>query len=67
MALDFLKRYNTQLWLALCLAISGAYAFPINQANAQITPDTTLPPGERSELDMGSGEVNGKIVDLIKG
>ncbi|NEO35430.1 MAG: filamentous hemagglutinin N-terminal domain-containing protein [Moorea sp. SIOASIH] len=67
MALDVLKRYNTQLWLALCLAISGAYAFPINQANAQITPDTTLPTGERSELDLGSGEVNGKIVDLIKG
>ncbi|AOW99889.1 hypothetical protein BJP34_10880 [Moorena producens PAL-8-15-08-1] len=67
MALDVLKRYNTQLGLALCLAISGAYAFSVNQANAQITPDATLPQGERSQLDLGSGEVNGKIVDLIKG
>ncbi|AOW98200.1 hypothetical protein BJP34_00965 [Moorena producens PAL-8-15-08-1] len=67
MALDVLKRYNTQLGLALCLGISGAYAFPINQAHAQITPDTTLPPAERSLLDLGSGEINGKIVDLIKG
>ncbi|NEO34884.1 MAG: filamentous hemagglutinin N-terminal domain-containing protein [Moorea sp. SIOASIH] len=67
MALDVWKEHNTQLGLALCLAISGAYAFPINQAHAQITPDTTLLPGERSELDLGSGEVNGKIVDLIKG
>ncbi|EGJ29701.1 MULTISPECIES: filamentous hemagglutinin N-terminal domain-containing protein [Moorena] len=67
MALDVLKRYNTQLGLALCLAISGAYAFSVNQANAQITPDATLPQGERSLLDLGSGEVNGKIVDLIKG
>ncbi|NEQ06864.1 MAG: filamentous hemagglutinin N-terminal domain-containing protein [Moorea sp. SIO4E2] len=67
MALDVLKRYNTQLGLALCLAISGAYAFSANQANAQITPDATLPQGERSLLDLGSGEVNGKIVDLIKG
>ncbi|NEO11654.1 MULTISPECIES: filamentous hemagglutinin N-terminal domain-containing protein [unclassified Moorena] len=67
MELDVLKRYNTQLGLALCLAISGACAFPINQAHAQITPDTTLPTGERSQLDLGSGEVNGKIVDLIKG
>ncbi|NEO34885.1 MAG: filamentous hemagglutinin N-terminal domain-containing protein [Moorea sp. SIOASIH] len=67
MVLDVLKRYNTQLSLALCLAISGAYALLANQANAQITPDTTLLPGERSELDLGSGEVNGKIVDLIKG
>ncbi|NEO19683.1 MULTISPECIES: filamentous hemagglutinin N-terminal domain-containing protein [unclassified Moorena] len=67
MALDVLKRYNTQLSLALCLAISGAYPLLANQANAQITPDTTLPAGERSLLDLGSGEVNGKIVDLIKG
>ncbi|NEO23071.1 filamentous hemagglutinin N-terminal domain-containing protein [Moorena sp. SIO4A5] len=67
MALDVLKRYNTQLGLALCLAISGAYAFSANQAHAQITPDTTLPTGERSQLDLGSGDVNGKIVDLIKG
>ncbi|WP_424101001.1 filamentous hemagglutinin N-terminal domain-containing protein [Moorena producens] len=67
MALDVLKRYNTQFGLALCLAISGAYAFSVNQANAQITPDATLPQGERSQLDLGSGEVNGKIVDLIKG
>ncbi|NEO81165.1 filamentous hemagglutinin N-terminal domain-containing protein [Moorena sp. SIO4G3] len=67
MALDVLKRYNTQLGLALCLAISGAYAFSVNQANAQITPDATLPQGETSQLDLGSGEVNGKIVDLIKG
>ncbi|AOY78740.2 filamentous hemagglutinin N-terminal domain-containing protein [Moorena producens JHB] len=67
MALDVLKRYYTQLGLALCLAISGANAFPINQAHAQITPDTTLLAGERSELDLGSGEVNGKVVDLIKG
>ncbi|NER90557.1 filamentous hemagglutinin N-terminal domain-containing protein [Moorena sp. SIO3A2] len=67
MALDVLKRYNSQFGLALCLAISGAYAFSVNQANAQITPDATLPQGERSLLDLGSGEVNGKIVDLIKG
>ncbi|NET84924.1 MAG: filamentous hemagglutinin N-terminal domain-containing protein [Moorea sp. SIO1F2] len=67
MALDVLKRNNTQLGLALCLAISGAYAFSVNQANAQITPDTTLPQGERSLLDLGSGQVNGEIVDLIKG
>ncbi|NEO44097.1 MAG: filamentous hemagglutinin N-terminal domain-containing protein [Moorea sp. SIO4A3] len=67
MALDVLKRYNTQLGLALCLAISGAIAFSVNQANAQITPDATLPQGERSLVDLGSGEVNGKIVDLIKG
>ncbi len=67
MALDVLKRYNTQLGLALCLAISGAIAFSGNQANAQITPDATLPQGERSLVDLGSGEVNGKIVDLIKG
>ncbi|NEO11652.1 MULTISPECIES: filamentous hemagglutinin N-terminal domain-containing protein [unclassified Moorena] len=67
MALDVLKRYNTQFGLALCLAISGAIAFSVNQANAQITPDATLPQGETSQLDLGSGEVNGKIVDLIKG
>ncbi|NEO10194.1 filamentous hemagglutinin N-terminal domain-containing protein [Moorena sp. SIO3I8] len=67
MALDVLKRYNTQLGLALCLAISGAIAFSVNQANAQITPDTTLPQGERSLLDLGSGQVNGEIVDIIKG
>ncbi|AOY80410.1 filamentous hemagglutinin N-terminal domain-containing protein [Moorena producens JHB] len=67
MALDVLKRCNTQLGLALCLAISGAYASSANQAHAQITPDATLPQGERSLLDLGSGEVNGKIVDLIKG
>ncbi|NEO71240.1 filamentous hemagglutinin N-terminal domain-containing protein, partial [Moorena sp. SIO3H5] len=67
MALDVLKRYKNQLGLALCLAISGAIAFLANQAHAQITPDSTLPPGETSQLDLGSGEVNGKIVDLIKG
>ncbi|OLT58503.1 filamentous hemagglutinin N-terminal domain-containing protein [Moorena bouillonii] len=67
MALDVLKRYNTQFGLALCLAISGAIAFLAGQANAQITPDATLPQGETSQLDLGSGEVNGKIVDLIKG
>ena len=67
MALDVLKRYNTQLGLALCLAISGAWVFIANQAQAQITPDATLPQGETSQLDLGSGEVNGKIVDLIKG
>ncbi|NEO72241.1 filamentous hemagglutinin N-terminal domain-containing protein [Moorena sp. SIO3H5] len=67
MALDVWKKYNTQLGLALCLAISGAYAFSVNQANAQITPDTTLPAAERSLFDQSSGEVNGKIVDLIKG
>ncbi|NET66689.1 MAG: filamentous hemagglutinin N-terminal domain-containing protein [Moorea sp. SIO1G6] len=67
MALDVLKRYNSQFGLALCLAISGAIAFSANQAHAQITPDSTLPPGETSQLDLGSGEVNGKIVDLIKG
>ena len=67
MALDVLKRYNSKLGLALCLAISGAYAFSVNQANAQITPDATLPQGERSLLDLGSGQVNGEIVDLIKG
>ncbi|NEO71424.1 filamentous hemagglutinin N-terminal domain-containing protein [Moorena sp. SIO3H5] len=67
MELDVLKRYNTQFGLALCLAISGAWAFPINQAHAQITPDTTLPTAERSLFDQSSGQVNGEIVDLIKG
>ncbi|NEO61767.1 MAG: filamentous hemagglutinin N-terminal domain-containing protein, partial [Moorea sp. SIO4G2] len=67
MVLDVLKRYNSQLGLALCLAISGAYAFSVNQAQAQITPDTTLPAAERSLFDQSSGEVNGEIVDLIKG
>ncbi|WP_424094184.1 filamentous hemagglutinin N-terminal domain-containing protein [Moorena producens] len=67
MALDVWKKYNSQLGLALCLAISGAYAFSANQANAQITPDTTLPAAERSLFDQSSGQVNGKIVDLIKG
>ena len=67
MALDVLKRYYSQLGLALCLAISGAWVFIANQAQAQITPDATLPQGETSQLDLGSGEVNGKIVDLIKG
>ncbi|NEO71423.1 filamentous hemagglutinin N-terminal domain-containing protein [Moorena sp. SIO3H5] len=67
MALDVLKRYYSQLGLGLCLAISGAWVFIANQAHAQITPDTTLLPGERSLLDLGSGQVNGKIVDLIKG
>ncbi|NEO47722.1 MAG: filamentous hemagglutinin N-terminal domain-containing protein [Moorea sp. SIO4A3] len=67
MALDVLKRYKSQLGLALCLAISGAYAFSVNQANAQITPDTTLPAAERSLFDQSSGQINGEIVDLIKG
>ena len=67
MALDVLKRYYSQLGLGLCLAISGVWGFLANQAHAQITPDTTLPQGERSLVDLGSGEVNGKIVDLIKG
>ncbi|NEP37375.1 filamentous hemagglutinin N-terminal domain-containing protein [Moorena sp. SIO3B2] len=67
MALYVWKNYNTQLGLALCLAISGAYAFSVKQANAQITPDTTLPTAERSLFHQSSGQVNGEIVDLIKG
>ncbi|EGJ28693.1 MULTISPECIES: filamentous hemagglutinin N-terminal domain-containing protein [Moorena] len=67
MALYVWKNYNTQLGLALCLAISGAYAFSVKQANAQITPDTTLPAAERSLFHQSSGQVNGEIVDLIKG
>ena len=67
MALDVWKKYNTQLSLALCLVISEAIAFSVNQAQAQITPDTTLPIGERSLFDQSSGQINGEIVDLIKG